>query len=569
MNRFVVAALFIILVVGAVLRAYRLDTPRFNNDEAFAWRLAIKPLPELLITAAGDTTPPAHYLALKVWMHLWGTSAIALRALSVLCGALLIVAVYGVVVEAARWGNVSRSAAGFGGFTAALLTAVHSFQLTPNRTARMYGLGALLAVVSMWLLLRALRADRRRESASPSPRIDRPYAWWTAYGVCAALYLLTHHFALFTLAGQGLFALWCAFAPRASFTTYNSRFTVTSRSEQGYLRRSILLAGAIALLIYSPWLPAGIAQTSRVSEDFWVEAPTLDDWGHAFVRWCVGIDRADTTWITVCVAGAVLVVARTLWVRHRSHHAPRDVSSRGARGLPSDVSSRGARGLRCCNAAAIALLGQAALPWIAIVLMATVGDRPMLQDRYLAFSQVSWLALLGVVVASIARPESRVAVAVSVIGVTLLGTQQFVAELPPGPSGIVAASERLARDYLSGGVVVVQRPPDVNCLKFQLRQHGATDVDIRAVLRPWPTSGHINHVASLDSGEFLSRIEDLPAEVPQLWFAGTPDKFPGGGNLPGWQWIEEITYKGHGEQAPDYILRRYERPDGAPAVPIP
>jgi hypothetical protein len=597
--------LFCVMLLSGFLRLYLVGIPQMTNDEAFAWRIAVKPPAKLLAAAAGDTAPPAHYLALKGWMKVFGTTPVALRALSVFCGVLLIVAVYALALETARWNNTPVGAAQFGGLIAAALAAIHSFQLAPNRTARMYGLGALLAVLSAWLLLRALRCRPHTPCAEESAAIaegadgfcllQQRYRWWLAYGVCAALFLLTHHFALFTLAAQGAFALCCAFAPRWPLTTHFAPLTpqpspitadtavaqrvpltadtaVTQRAvaaQRAATFRGILLALAVALVIYSPWLPAGIAQTSRVSEDFWIEPRSLNDWGQAFVRWCVGIDWADATLITLCIAGTAVVVARTLSVRHRSHLAPRDETSpRGASGLPgdasspesrelpNDVSSRGARGL---HSAAVALLAQAALPWIAIVLISTVGDRPMLQDRYLAFSQASWLALLGVVVASISRPEWRAGVATLLFGATLLGTEQFIAALPAGPPGIVAASERLARDYRPGGVVLVQQAPDVNCLKYQLSQHGAAEVDVRAAMRPWPSSGHINHVASLESHEFLSRIEDLPADVPQLWFAGRPDRFPGGGNLPGWQWLEEITYQGHGPQAPDYILRRYER----------
>jgi uncharacterized membrane protein len=266
------ATLIAIVLLGALLRAYTLEDRGFDNDEAFAWRVAIKSLPELLITAAGDTTPPAHYLLLKGWMAVWGASPEALRALSALCGVFLIVATYALVVETARWGNafihVGRHAehwqssprrvpsnqwhtnaghwqsqwhtsASIGGLCAALLAAMHSFQLEPSRTARMYSLGALLAVVTAWLLLRALGAQRR------------PMKWWFAYALAAVLFLYTHHFAAFTLAAQGVFALWCAFSPRAKLVV-----------DQRATRRGALLAAAVALVLYSPWLPAALAQTS-------------------------------------------------------------------------------------------------------------------------------------------------------------------------------------------------------------------------------------------------------------------------------------------------------------------
>jgi hypothetical protein len=450
----------------------------------------------------------------------------------------MILAAYLLVVESTCWGSTSRAEAVLGGLVAALLVVVHSFQLEPNRTARMYGLGALLAVLSAWILLRAIRCRKRT------------YAWWIVYGATTALFLLTHHFAIFTLAAQGAFALWCACAPQAVVTVHHSPRT-GSAIDQPTARRGILLASIFTLALYSPWLPAGITQTTRVSEDFWVAERTALEWSQTFVRWYIGIDWADTTLIVICLAAAALIAVRTLvGSAYRAEFDPKGPAWQA--------------GPTCRNPAAIALLAQAVLPWAAIALISTVGNRPMLQDRYLAFSQASWLALLGVVVASVSRPEWRAGVAVLLIGATLLGTQQFVTALPSGSPGISAATERLARDYRQGGVIVVQEAPDVNCLKFYLSQVSEMQFDVRAWRRPWPATGHINHVASLESSEFLSRIEDFPANVPQLWFAGSRDDIRGGSNQPGWDWKDEVTYEGHGPQAPDYILRRYERPAKGP-----
>jgi hypothetical protein len=423
----------------------------------------------------------------------------------------------------------------------------------------MYGMGTFLAAFSAWLLLRALRASGRRP------------AWWVGYGITAALFLLTHHFAVFTLAAQAALGLWCAFARRAA-----------DLFDQRAARRGILLAAAVGLLLYGPWLPAALAQINRVSQAFWIQEQSALEWGQTFVRWCVGIDWANATLIVGCLFVAALAAVHALRLGYRSHHAPRDVAlpgemgklkvdfpSRGARGPQADASSRpGAPGRGLRNAAAIALLAQATLPWVAIGLISTVGKHPMLQDRYLAFSHASWLALSGVTIASIRRIEWRIGLAALLVGTTLIGTDQFIRALPDGPPGIVASSERLARDYQPGGIVLVQDAPSLNCLRLYLSQIGANDVDVRAMLRPWPSPGHINHVASLGSWEFLDRVENLRYDVPQLWFAGTPNKLPGGGNLPGWQWMEEITYKGHGPQAPDYILRRYERPSAGKPKPV-
>jgi hypothetical protein len=542
----------IIVLSGTLLRAYELDYRQIDGDEAFAWRVAKKPLTELLITAAGDTTPPAHYVLLKIWMNVCSQSPVALRALSVLCGLLLIAVVYALVVETALWGNSSIAAAQFGGLAAALLTAIHSFQLEPNRTARMYGLGALLEVLTAWILLRALRANSRPTAASNTVMAHADcllvsesqkktavsgYAWWLGYGATAALFLLTHHFAMLALAAQGAFAFWCAFAKSSNLCVH-----------QRTTRCGVILATGVGLMLYAPWLPAAVAQTRRVNQSFWIQERSVLEWGQTFVRWCVGIDWAGTTLIASCIGGAAIIAVRALGVRSCTPDVPR-----------SEASCRGLRGLHY-NPAAIALLAQAALPWVVVGLISTFGKHPLLQDRYMAFSQASWLALLGVTIASVQTDRWRVGLSALLIVATLTGTLQFIRALPNGPPGIVAATDRLASDYRDGGIVLVNDAPSANCLRFYLSQVGTDTVDVRASDRPWPRPGHINHIASLGSSEFLSRVEDLAPDVPQLWFAGTKTNFPFGSKLPGWEWNDEVTYKGHGPQAPDYVLRRYERP---------
>ena len=83
-----------------------------------------------------------------------------------------------------------RAAAGGGALFSALLMAVHPSQVNYSRVERMYSLGVLLAGLSAWLLLRALRASRRQR------------CWWAAYGVAVAALCYTHTYALLTVFAQ-------------------------------------------------------------------------------------------------------------------------------------------------------------------------------------------------------------------------------------------------------------------------------------------------------------------------------------------------------------------------------
>ena len=54
----------------------------FWRDEAFSYVLAHKNITNILLYTARDFSPPLYYIVLHIWMNIFGTSEIALRALS-------------------------------------------------------------------------------------------------------------------------------------------------------------------------------------------------------------------------------------------------------------------------------------------------------------------------------------------------------------------------------------------------------------------------------------------------------------------------------------------------------
>jgi len=99
--------LLAVVAVGLAVRFYRLDGPVIGHDEAFSWRLTEYSVGELVQRTGADVHPPLYYVLLKGWCAVFGDSLGALRGLSVVFGLLAIVMVYGVGVEALRWGGPS------------------------------------------------------------------------------------------------------------------------------------------------------------------------------------------------------------------------------------------------------------------------------------------------------------------------------------------------------------------------------------------------------------------------------------------------------------------------------
>lgn len=233
-KRNAILLLAIIIAAGVSLRSYQLTARSLWFDESFSWRLIQFPWGELVSRTAADVHPPLYYLLLKSWSRVFGASLFALRFLSVALAGLSIVIIYFFTAEAA-----SRRA----GLIAAALLALSAWQIPYAWEARMYMLGAALALLSSWLLLKAALTNSAR--------------FWTGYIVCAAAFLYTHNFAAFTLLAHGIFLLVSAL----------------SRKKISWLP---LVSLSAVFVLYLPWLPVLLHQMKQVQGNYWV--PPLTRW---------------------------------------------------------------------------------------------------------------------------------------------------------------------------------------------------------------------------------------------------------------------------------------------------
>lgn len=226
-------SLLIILLLGFALRLYHLAHLSLWLDESHSIFAAHLATPRLLEFVASRSHPPLYFLQLRGWMVL-GDGEFVVRFLSVVWGTLGIAALYalGRRLLGARTGTL-----------AALLLAVSPIHVWHSQDARMYTLLLFLAILSSYLLLRAL--------ATPRP------ALWLAYGLSAAGMLYTHNTAALTLAAQAVLA---------------GVHVVATRRWQRL--RGMVLALATFLVLYLPWLPMAARQASRLQQQFWIAPPT-------------------------------------------------------------------------------------------------------------------------------------------------------------------------------------------------------------------------------------------------------------------------------------------------------
>ena len=174
--------LLAIVALGAGLRFAGLGDQSFWFDESVTVEV-VRPEFGGAFDAlkASESTPPLYYLLAWLWTRVFGDGEAGLRSLSALAGTLTIPVAWAAAREVTgRWGA----------WTAAAVVAVSPLLVWYSQEARAYSFLALLGGVSVWLCLRA--------RARPS------FASLAAWGIAAALTLLTHYFGVFVIVGEAL-----------------------------------------------------------------------------------------------------------------------------------------------------------------------------------------------------------------------------------------------------------------------------------------------------------------------------------------------------------------------------
>ncbi len=244
--RGVMALLVLLLLLAFALRFYRLGYQSLWYDEAVSMHLAMKDLGSLTLHTARDIHPPLYYYLLHFWILAAGSSEFSAAFFSLVFGTLIIAACYRLGTEL-----YGRRA----GLLTAFLVAVSPFNLWYSQEVRMYTLGALLGLVSLYCLIRLAGLTRNEggehlDGAEAPPEVQGGGTWklWLAYILSSAAGLYTLYYFAFLILFQNLLVIgwWLAMRPRG-------RQGVVS------LRRWVSAQGLV-LVLYLPWLPVALRQ---------------------------------------------------------------------------------------------------------------------------------------------------------------------------------------------------------------------------------------------------------------------------------------------------------------------
>jgi len=216
-------ALLAIVLIGLFLRVYQLGTQSIWYDEAFSISLSKMSLSQMVQATTADVHPPFYYLILHYWVALFGTSAVAVRLLSVLFGVLAIPMIY--VVGRQLFNKEA-------GLVGALILALSSFNIWFSQETRMYSLMVFLALLSMYFFLCFLQRGTLALSAG--------------YVLSTMLLLYTHYYGVFVVIAQNIYIV---------------TFLVLSKHRTYKLRHWIGLQ-AIVLALFAPWILVVLSRQS-------------------------------------------------------------------------------------------------------------------------------------------------------------------------------------------------------------------------------------------------------------------------------------------------------------------
>lgn len=236
----------LILVAALAFRLPGLGTRSLWIDELYTEWFAARSFAELWTDVPQyETHPPFYYSILKLWTLVFGNSELGLRSLSVVLSlaTVFVVAISGRLLDA---GSRGRAA----GLLAAALLAVSYASIRDAQNARPYalqGLVSTIAILAALVLIARLRQATGVGWLAPT----------VALGLSSGIGLWIHNTGFFIALG-----IWAGLASTLLFMPAGQRL-------RGFA--VIFAAGALALLVWSPYLPYFLDQSSKfMGLAFWL-----------------------------------------------------------------------------------------------------------------------------------------------------------------------------------------------------------------------------------------------------------------------------------------------------------
>ena len=272
-------ALGIISILALLVRAINITKSSIWHDEGFSVMLALRNPIQIWQGSARDVHPPFYYELLHCWMKLFGSSAIAVRSLSLMAGVLAVIVGFMVVKSI----STKRAA-----IISALFLALAPIMVRYSQEARMYGLLTLLMLIALYAVINIVK----------KPNQIWPYVLYT---LSIGLGLYTHYFT-----ALAVISLWFYLVLLQSPKKWQLNKTI-------FLSLKWWLANIVALLLFLPWLGNMVAQLTRGQGLGWLGKTNIYSLGSAlwqFVSFTDGKQLPMLLWwaVVIIVIGASIYI---------------------------------------------------------------------------------------------------------------------------------------------------------------------------------------------------------------------------------------------------------------------
>lgn len=231
-----------VILIAFAARLNTLGDPAFWYDEGLVGWSARLPFLETARWTAADVHPPLYFWSVTVWRWFVGESEFALRFISLAFGLLSVVTVYkiGERLQGPAVGNL-----------AALFISLARFHIWWSQELRMYILGSMFMLFSIWLTIRIVHGLPKRND-------------WIAYILVSAAGLYSIYLVAFALVFESLYvtALFALYilSHRKSLTEVSLRAERSNPpvggKEIASPRRTGALGLAMTLNKYLQWIGA-------------------------------------------------------------------------------------------------------------------------------------------------------------------------------------------------------------------------------------------------------------------------------------------------------------------------
>ncbi len=248
-------SLVALLLFGFALRIYKLGDQSLWYDETVSAFLARQTIPDLIAHTARDIHPPGYYLLLHFWVGQVGHTEFALAYSSLICGVLLMPLIY---VLARLTASPHKSVA----LWATFLTACSPFGVWYAQEVRMYTLGAVLGLLTVYCLLKIYFRPK-------------PYRFPKTYKV------LRYYFGYWLGATVGLYSLYYFAFLLIAFNL----FLLSQLWQRPRDLRSLLYVNGFVVLGYFPWLPIAWRQMTRPPVPTWRSLSHWSPWSVTLEIW--------------------------------------------------------------------------------------------------------------------------------------------------------------------------------------------------------------------------------------------------------------------------------------------